>query len=544
MFRRSRRTGIGNLRAMRKPLAVLALAALVSAHAAVADDPFSSSGPGGVGGDPDAKDESTPDYLKALELQRKGTWKEAQQAFRAVEKKYPNSVHAQDCELRGGDNCYLGCEKLWESGPPARRIDVAVMGDGFQMDEKQQKQEEDWARLCVDVLWSEKAYDEYRNYFNFYYVRLCSKDQGVDEVLSDEQLKKRQEDAEKKHKKFKAPKEFNTALDCKAAGPQRQVMADHDLVYTWLAYANRDVPGCGDDGLVIAFAKFGELGMAELGNGLANCGKPTNSVTVHEFGHAFVGLLDEYQGNPSPPPPIRGINATTDLKDIPWQHFLDRKIKVVGTFEGGATFNKGVWRPAAVCAMNAAGAGMGYCPVCREATVLRIYATVDPIDKMNHDPQTELKAVEGDATEIVVTPMQPKSHDLKCEWYVDRIMDSDPGPQKAAAGGQTTDGSRTIRNGSRGSDVRGEGRDGTAYDAPPFGDLSDLGRVDKSGDRKKGEGTKFVFPAGKLPRGRWQVTVRVWDTTEWKDVPYPLVLKDPKHLLEERETWFVTVTKK
>ena len=516
------------LRPMRRPLALMLLACLAAMPLpATAQDPFSGDPPPA-----DAKDASTPDYLKAVELQRKGRWKEAQKAFQDLMKKYPDSVHAHDCEMRGGENCYMGVVKLSESGPPARRIDVSVMGDGFQIDPKMQETQEEWARECVRVLRSEKAYAEYDDYFNYYFVRLVSKDDGVDEVISEEELARRQ----KKGKKAKKTTDFNTALDCKAAGPQKQVMSDHDLVYTWLEYANRDAPGCGDDGLVIAFAKFGVLGMAELGNGLANCGKPSNSVTVHEFGHAFVGLLDEYQGNPAPPPQIRGINATTDQKDVPWQHFLDKKVAGVGLFEGGATYNKGVWRPAATCAMNAAGAGNGYCPVCREAALLRIYGTINPIDKVSLDPYTELKCVDGDASTIVVTPMQPKTHDLKCEWFADRIPDSDP-PPKRPEGGATSDGTPESRNGSRGSTGRAEGRDGSLYDYPPLATPIDFGKV----ERVKGEGVRFVLPASKLGRGRWVVTCRVWDPAEWPDSKGPVVLKDPQHLLEERATFWVRV---
>ena len=77
--------------------AAVLLASLLAASAG-AQDPFSSPG---VGSEPQAdKDESTPEYLKAVELQRKGKWKEAQKAFQDLMKKYPNSVHAKDCEMR------------------------------------------------------------------------------------------------------------------------------------------------------------------------------------------------------------------------------------------------------------------------------------------------------------------------------------------------------------------------------------------------------------------------------------------------------------
>jgi hypothetical protein len=511
---------------MRVPyLAAAALLASLLAASAGAQDPFSSP-PAGDQPKGDT-DESTPDYLKAVELQRKGKWKEAQRAFREVKKKYPNSVHAEDCELRGGDNCYMGCVKLWESGPPSRRIDVTMMGDGFTIDLKDQKMEEEWAGRYVDMLCTELSYREYKSYFNYYYVRLVSKDERVDPVYSELDLKKMEEQNKRKAKK-KKPVDYSTALDCKAAGPQKQVLADRDLVYQWLEYANKEVPGCGDDGLVFAFARFGALGMG--GGGIANVGPPDASVDVHEFGHAFCGLLDEYANQAGPPGyPIRAPNATTDLKDVPWQHFLDKKVEGVGTFEGGATYQKEVWRPARTCAMNSAGNSGGYCPVCREQAVLSIYRYVNPIDKVSQNPQMEMRVVEGDASQLVVTPMQPMTHDLECAWYLDKAMDSDPGPVKAADG-TTSDGSAEFDAGFN-NGMRAYRRDGKDYEFPPMGQLSQLGHKE---EKSKGSPAKFTFPVGKLPKGRWVITCKVWDPTPW-------VLKDTQRLLEERETFWVTV---
>jgi hypothetical protein len=506
--------------------ALLALAAVPSAGAQ--DDG------GGAPPEPGAKDASTPLYLKGVEYARKGKFKEAQETFREVLKKFPDSVHKADCETRGGDNCYMGTLKLHESGPPARRIDVSVMGDGFQVDPKSQKQQEDWAKLCVDVLWSDAALSEYRDYFNFYFVRLVSKDDGVDKPLTDAEKK----DIEERRRRGKKAKvratDFNTAIDCKAAGPQGQVMADRDLVYQWLDYAHRDVVGCGDDALVIAFAKFGVLGMG--GGGIANVGRPDKSVTVHEFGHAFIGLLDEYQNAPGPPPyAIRAANATSDPKFIPWQHFLDRKVPGVGVFEGGATFKTGVWRPAAGgCAMNSAGATGGYCPVCREAAVLCIYGYLSPIDQASPLPDTERRCVEDDGTTIAITPMKPRTHDLQVEWFFDRIQDSEPGPAPVTGGGETTD--QGVEGGVPGwmPGPRLRDRDPVLYDMPPLGVPGDeYAKVEK----KDGRTDRFVFEVSKLVPGRYVVTARVHDPTEW-------VLKDPKFLTEERASFWFTVAPK
>ncbi len=519
---------------MRRPLLLLGLFALAAGMpgAARAQDPFGGDPKGDA---PDAQggasvDESTPLYLKGKELTRKGKWKEAQKTFRELLAKYPESCHRADAEARGGDNCYMGCVKIHESGPPSRRIDMTVMGDGFTIAPEDQKLEEEWAKACLDVLWSEAAYEEYKDYFNYYYVRLVSKDEGVDKIYTEEERLKLEEKNRRRAKK-KKPEEFDTAIDCKAAGGQGQVVADRDLVYHWLNIADVEVPGCGDDGLVIAFARFGKLGMA--GGGIANVGKPDESVTVHEVGHAFVQLLDEYANQPGPPTfPVRAANVTSDKNDVPWQHFLDAKTSGIGVIEGGGTYQKGVWRPAPTCAMNAAGA-RGYCAVCREATVLRIYNYVNPIDVVAPDPTLELKVVAGDDTQIEVVPMQPRTHDLQVEWFVERVPDSEPGPRpREQTTGQTLDGIPGF-GGYTGGD-RGFGREGAMYEYPPLGELSEMGKVLK---RDKKNGTRFVFPVGKLPPGRWTITAKVWDQSPW-------VLKDEQHLLEEREMWWVTVAPK
>ncbi len=481
-------------------------------------------------GEPEVmRDDSTDPYLKALALQRKGKFQSAQRAFWKVLKTYPDSVHKQDILLRSGwdgtENHFAGVVVLHESGPPSRRIDVAVMGDGFTVAKKDQKKELQWAELCVEVLISEPSFGEYLDYFNYYFVRLVSEDEKVDPKMTDAQKAKIDEKNKRRAKKKKY--DYETALDCKAMGPQGQVMADRQKVFHWLSVAAQVVPGVMDDSLVIAFARFGKLGMG--GGGVANVGRPDKSVTVHEFGHAFTGLRDEYTNNPTlPPRPIRAPNATSDINDIPWQHFLDAKTKGVEVIEGGATYKKGVWRPAKTCAMNSAGA-TGFCPVCREANVLAIYRYVSPIDTSSPATTTEVSVVDGDDDVLAVTPMQPRSHDLEVTWHVASVEADADGPEAATSSG--TGGMR--RGGHRRWRRRGRRayEDRSALDKAPVGDLSKLAKKPR---KKKGQPKRHQFPVGQLPPGRYKVTVVVRDTTPW-------VLKDTNHLLEERETWWVTV---
>jgi len=132
---------------MKRSLALVLLAGLAALPStATAQDPFAPSG----AGEPDApdRDESTPDYLKALELQRKGRWKEAQKAFAEVLKKYPNWVVTIEghCDERGTAeyNLALGERRavavrayLVSLGIPAERLKVISYGKEFPFDPAQ-----------------------------------------------------------------------------------------------------------------------------------------------------------------------------------------------------------------------------------------------------------------------------------------------------------------------------------------------------------------------------------------------------------------------
>ena len=483
--------------------------------------------------DAPSTDASTARWRAALELQRKGKWAAAQKALRGVLEDFPTSVHKRSLEQRSDDNAWLGFECLHRGGPAERRIDVTVMGDGFTIDNEDQQLQEKWAKLCLEVLWSEKSFGEYRNYFNFWFVRLASLEEGVDPNLSPEE--KRRIEERNKGRSRKRKTEFSTALDCKAAGPQGQVMADPRLVRYWTRVAAAEEPAVDDDGYAIAFARFGILGMG--GGGIANVGRPDRSVTVHEFGHAFVGLLDEYANNPGAPTgPIRAPNASreSDPAKVPWAHFLEKKIANVGVFEGGATYQKGVWRPARSCAMNSAGHS-GYCPVCREAAILRIYSQVSPIDTTSPMPDMLVRTKAGGDTMLCVTPMKPLKHELKVTWFVERLPDDtvmkDAEPAVAAKPdgyGRRADAFARIFGRMNGKRAR---EDRSIYDAEPLGEVWGLPVKKKLAPDAA---TSSQLPVGKLKLGRYWVTAVVEDTnTE--------VLLDPKHLLQERASWPVLV---
>ena len=287
------------------------------------------------------------------------------------------------------------------------------------------------------------------------------------------------------------------------------------------------------------------------GGGIANVGRPDKSVTTHEFGHAFSRLLDEYANNPGAPRGaygkwIRAANAYVSAKEpkkseVPWAHFLKRRAKKVGIYEGGATFKKGVWRPARSCAMNSAG-NNAFCPVCREQTILVIYEHVNPIDQALPAASKQIEITEGDAQFLTVVPMDPYKHGLQMTWRVaDWVVtkregdDGDDGDDTFEVETPRPPAPPRAMFEFGGNRTR---QDRSMYNSPPSGKRVKWAKYTKPTRKgRKRLPPKSVFPLSKLGVGAWRITCQVQDSTPW-------VLQDKKHLLKERVTWRVIVKPK
>lgn len=127
-----------------------------------------------------------------------------------------------------------------------------------------------------------------------------------------------------------------------------------------------------------------------------------HQVLVHEFGHAYAGLGDEYyyddgyetmypadtepwepnlttlvdfqskwadmvpKGTQIPTPPAQNVPDNRHIKNEKEQRLLDAATQRVGVFEGGGYQSKGVYRPAQECRMKI-NEVTNFCPVCSRA---------------------------------------------------------------------------------------------------------------------------------------------------------------------------------
>lgn len=247
------------------------------------------------------------------------------------------------------------------TGNPARRVDIILLPEGYTAEEMEQFKAD--CKRFAEGLFSFIPYQDHQNLFNIRAVLAPSKESGTD--IPGEYIWK------------------NTILNTSfyTFDSERYIMtydnkslrdlaanAPYDLIYI---IANTQKYGGG--------AIYNHYGISISGNLHAA------KVYVHEFGHLFAGLGDEYveigtsynEVYPTNVEPWEPNLTTLVNFDKKWKKLLDkntpiptpidqRNLTKLGVYEGGGYVDKGVYRPRPNCLMNTLS-GNDFCPVCTRA---------------------------------------------------------------------------------------------------------------------------------------------------------------------------------
>ncbi len=460
---------------------------------------------------PQSEDKAVRMLEKAQKRAEQGKFDEAQALYRQLAKKYPDTPQGVIGKRRGKDSAYLGQGDVLRHGPSENRLDFVLMGEGYQITEMAA-----FAKLAEDVpdvFRRNEVFGEYYSYLNFIRADLVSADNGVDGYGRD----------------------YDTALNGKTLGTfAGHVGIDRVAVRQML----QEMPE--QDGQAIVFAKLGILGTG--GGGVATIGGRNMATMIHEIGHSYGGLSDEYTalqaGRKKGAKPSRNTNIaiSEDPEESPWSHFLKAKVRGVGMHPGGAQFVKGAWRPTAgKCAM---AAGRVFCPVCREELVMRLYSYCDPIDAAVPEPHSfdskEDLVAGRRGVSFEVTVLQPATHELEVDWWVlpanraPRPIDVTKREKKRSKKGQSV---ATVKS----QVTTGPGGRRVAPPVPIKAKPTKSTKPNNDGVHKFRMSTKGLEP------GRYRVMCRVHDTTEVRGSRAPWVVKDDGGFLTSTVGWWVRI---
>jgi hypothetical protein len=251
--------------------------------------------------------------------------------------------------------------KTYYAGDPASNVDLAFIAEGYTADEMGKFRDD--VKKMADVLFAEPPYNEYQYRINIYAVEAVSAESGTD--IPGE--------------KFYVTTALNSSF----------YTFDLDRYLT-----TQDIKSVNDyaglvphDNIIVLINsnRYGGGGVYNYYSG-TTVGHPLSSkVFIHEFGHGFAGLADEYFSsevayeefyplNVEPWEPNITTMVNFDekwkkmiLKDTPQPTPAEEKYSnVIGLFEGGGYSAKGIYRPEMDCRMKS-NSPKGYCAVCRDA---------------------------------------------------------------------------------------------------------------------------------------------------------------------------------
>ncbi|MCF8295955.1 MAG: IgA Peptidase M64 [Saprospiraceae bacterium] len=251
--------------------------------------------------------------------------------------------------------------KVLNSGNSSEKLDIVIIPDGYTKSEMKQ-----FHKDCEKVkAWflNAKPFSENKDKINIWGVEAISEESGTD--LPGENIWKNTVlnttfytfDSER----------YLTTSDNKAV---RNVAANvpYDQIF-----------------ILVNTEKYGGGGIFNLWTVIAAGNKAASFLTLHEFGHGFAGLADEYYTSDVSVNDYHPLNiepwepniTTLVSFESKWKNMIDEKTPVptpidkkyfqsIGLFEGAGYVTKGVYRPYYDCTMKSVVYDY-FCPVCQLA---------------------------------------------------------------------------------------------------------------------------------------------------------------------------------
>jgi IgA Peptidase M64 len=283
------------------------------------------------------------------------------------------------------------------NGPSSNRVDIVFLGDAYTPADLNTSYVRDIDSMLTHIFnEGQDPYPRYANFFNVHRINVVSNQQGAD-VPPDKIFR-------------------DTALDATYYFDG----VTERLLYINESKANEALATGLSDASFEAEMRLVTVNDARYGGGgasyavYAGSNSSATEVALHELGHSFNALADEYGGDPNPyiGPEPNEINVTTDPTGAKWAHWLghsEPSFGSIGAYEGARYHDLGIFRPSVDSKMRTLG--RSFDAISREKIVLDIYGLVDPLDSW-----LDNRAVLIDPVHLAIDVIDPTV--IGVNWFV------------------------------------------------------------------------------------------------------------------------------
>ena len=260
------------------------------------------------------------------------------------------------------------------NGPSENRVDIVFLGDGYTQADIDAGIYADHVENVLNTymfapLLAAEPFSKYKNLFNVHRIDVVSNESGAD--FPPESI-------------FK-----DTALDASyyfADGPERRLYIDDAKANAARDAALAHAGFTAEMQLVVVnHDRFGGAAddYAVFPGGISIAPQ----IALHELGHSFGGLADEYgaeegdEGSVYTGAEPTEVNVTKGISGTKWSKWLGYDqpgVGVIGAYEGGFRYDKGIYRPALISKMRKSS--QPFNAVSREKMIWEYYDFIDPLD--------------------------------------------------------------------------------------------------------------------------------------------------------------------
>ena len=250
---------------------------------------------------------------------------------------------------------------IQDNGDPSSNVDIAFISEGYR--KKNMAKFRADAKNITNYIFNQKPFNKHKENFNIYAVEAISKEQGTDEP--DEGIY-RNTALNSSFNTFNSPRYLTSTDTWRIRDIAAVVPYDHIIILT-------NTTRYGGGGF------YNHLSISSVDH------QYSKEVLIHEFGHGFAGLGDEYYNsevayseyyNLNIEPWEPNITTRTDFSSK-WADLIKEDTPVptprepkysdkIGLFEGGGYLAEGIYSPYMNCRMKS-NISSGFCPVCQNA---------------------------------------------------------------------------------------------------------------------------------------------------------------------------------
>ncbi|GGH28250.1 hypothetical protein GCM10007423_14630 [Dyadobacter endophyticus] len=310
-------------------------------------------------------------------------------------------------------------DTLYKTGPFDNRINVVILGDGFTQQELPQFAAE--AKKFADFFLGYDPYVRYRSYFNFFAIRTPSVESGVTNPGTAPDAYK---DQPVGIKNTFFGSSFGSSIHRLVTITKYDVLtkllADHFPMYD-LVIVLVNTPFYGGSG--------GSIAVHTLHT-------QANRIGVHEIGHTFSHLNDEYWAGPGYGWEAPNMTQESSVLRVRWKNWLNEP--GISIYKHGDTGEAALWHKPANGACLMEYLNQEFCAVCREATVETLLKQVNPIEKAEPDPGSIVTV--NDPQSFKIDLLAPFPNTLQVQWTLNGEPLVGMGAQLTLAPEQAPDG--------------------------------------------------------------------------------------------------------